>query len=98
MKALFFITVEHYSKVKNLTTGDDVVSRQSLNFREARALGFDKEGFYLEIDGSHEAIEAAKKIMEHMAKEVEGHEKEKVLHKIQEQEDNAAVGFGTIFG
>jgi hypothetical protein len=98
MKTVFFITMEHYSGVKNLLYADDTVSRHTINFREARALGFNKDGYYLEIDGSHEAIEKAKHLIGDKGKEVAGHEKDEVLKKIKEQEDSAAEGFGALFG
>ncbi len=98
MKALFFLPSENYSNVKNKVSEDDVVSRQSLNFREGKALGFDKEGYYLEIDGSEESIVKAKELIGDLGKEVSGKEKEDVLAKISEQQENAAAGFGSIFG
>ena len=98
MKAVFFIPSENFSKAKNVVYGDDLVSRQTVNFREARALGFEKDGYYLELDGSGEAVKRAKEILENLGKEVDEKEKEKVLEKIAEQEESAAVGFGSIFG
>ena len=98
MKAVFFIPSENYSKVKNAVYSDDTVSRQTINFREARALGFDKDGYYLEIDGSGEAVEKTKEIVGDMGKEVGEKEKEEILKKIQEQQESAAQGFGSIFG
>ena len=98
MKAVFFIHMENYSKAKSIVFADDVVARQTVNFREARALGFQKDGYYLEIDGPHEAIKRAKELLGEIAKETEGKEKEDVLHKIKEEEDKAAEGFGSLFG
>ncbi len=98
MKALFFIHMEHYSKAKSIVFADDIVARQSVNFREARALGIHKDGYYLEIDGPHEAIKRAKDLLGDIAKETEGKEKEEILHKIREEEDKAAEGFGSLFG
>jgi hypothetical protein len=98
MKAVFFINMENYSKARNIVYTDDVVARQTVNFREARALGLHKDGYYLEIDGPHEAIKRAKEILGGMAKEAEGKEKEDVLRKIKEEEEKAAEGFGSLFG
>jgi len=98
MKAVFFIPTENFPKVKNAIYGDDLVSRQTINFRESRALGFEKDGYYLEIDGSGEAIKRTKEILGDMGKEVDEKEKEKILKKISEQEESAAEGFGSIFG
>jgi hypothetical protein len=98
MKAVFFITTENYPGVKNMVYADDVISRQTINFRESRAMGFNKDGYYLEIDGSHEAVKRLKELLGDKAKEVEGKEKENVLKKIKEEEDAAAEGFGNLFG
>lgn len=98
MKAVFFINMGDYPKVKNLVYADDLVSRQTINFRESRALGFKKDGYYLEIDGSHDAIKKVKEILGPLAKEAEGKEKEDVLRKIKEEEEKAAEGFGSLFG
>jgi len=92
------MNMENYSKAKNLVFADDMVARQTVNFREARALGLSKDGYYLEIDGPHEAIHKAKALLKDIAHEVEGKEKEEVLHKIKEEEDKAAEGFGSLFG
>lgn len=98
MKAVFFIPSENYSKVKNEVYGDELISRQTINFRESRSLGFDKDGYYLEIEGSDEARKKAKELVGDKGKELEGKEKEEVLAKISEQEESAAQGFGSIFG
>ena len=98
MKAVFFIPAENYSKAKNAVYGDDLLSRQTINFRESRALGFEKDGYYLEIEGSGEAVKHAKEVLGDMGKEVDGKEKEEILKKISEQEESAAEGFGSLFG
>ncbi|NIO20658.1 MAG: hypothetical protein GTN76_07945 [Candidatus Aenigmarchaeota archaeon] len=98
MKAVFFIPSENYSKAKNLVYEDDLISRQSINFRESKALGLKKEGYYLEIDGSEEAIKKLAELLKDLGKEVDKKEKEEVLQKISEQEESAAAGFGSIFG
>ena len=82
MKAVFFIPTENFPKVENAIYGDDLVSRQTINFRESRALGFEKDGYYLEIDGSGEAIKRTKEILGDMGKEVNEKEKEKILKKL----------------
>lgn len=98
MKAVFFIPSENYSKAKNLVYADDLISRQSINFRESKALGLKKDGYYLEIDGSEEAVKKLSEILKDIGKEVDKKEKEEVLKKISEQEESAAQGFGSIFG
>jgi len=98
MKAVFFIPAENYSKAKNIVYGDDMLSRQSINFRESKALGLKKDGYYLEIDGSEESIKKLAELLKDLGKEVDKKEREEVLKKISEQEESAAAGFGSIFG
>jgi len=98
MKAVFFISSESYSKCKNAVYDDDLLSKQSINFRESKALGMKKEGYYLEIDGSEDSIAHAKKVLGDMAEEADKKERKEVLNKIEEQENSAAQGFGKIFG
>lgn len=98
MRTVFFIEKEDFSKAKNMIYADETVSRQTINFREARAMGFEKNGYYLDIEGSEESIKKAKEVLGELCKEVDDKEKGKILKKAREQEDSAAAGFGNIFG
>ena len=98
MDAVFFIPKDKYAGVKEKLLADDIVSRQSIDFRDNNALGLSKDGYYLKLSGSEEAIERAKEIMKDEGEELKGSEREEVLKKFSEQEDNAAAGFGSIFG
>ncbi len=98
MKAVFFIKKENYGKVKDLVSKDDLISRQSLVFRDNQSLNLKEEGYYLEIEGNDEAIKKAREILKDLAKELEGEEKEKILETIKNQEESAMSGFGAIFG
>ncbi|HDD46216.1 MAG TPA: hypothetical protein ENG42_01975 [Candidatus Aenigmarchaeota archaeon] len=98
MDAVFFIKKERYENIKNMLLSDDMVSRQSLDFRDNKVLGMENEGYYLKISGSKESIEKARKIIGSSGKELIGKEKELILKKINEQENDAVAGFGNIFG
>ncbi len=98
MKAVFFVPSENFPKCKNTVYADDILARQTINFRESHALGMEKDGYYLEIDGAEESIAHAKELLKELVKEVDKGEMEKVLKKIEEQENSAAQGFGTLFG
>jgi len=98
MKLVFFVTKEKYGAAKNKVYTDDVVARQSIILREASALGLSGDGYYLQIDGSDAALKKAKEILSTDAKELKGKEAENVKKAIDEQESNAAAGFGAIFG
>jgi len=106
MEIVLSIEQKNLQKVKDILLKDDVVSRASIVFKEAKGLT-GKEGFYCYISGSEEqckkALEKVKiknektgEVVE-LAKEVSGKEKEEVVSKIKEEEDKALEGFGGIF-
>ena len=98
MIALFYLKTSDFQKVKNLAETDDVVSRQSLTYRDPPSLGLKKDGYYLKINGSEESIKHAQNILKGLIEEVKGKEKDEILKKIEEQEDQADSGFGMLFG
>lgn len=98
MKILFYLEKEKYSKASETVLKNDLLSRQSINFREAASLGLKETGYYLELDCSEEACEEAKKLLKDLAKELAGKEKEKILEILAKQEESANAGFGSIFG
>ncbi len=77
---------------------DDIVGRQSIVTRDAKSLDMDEEIIYLKIEGSEEAIERAKKLLEGKAKVVEADKAEIINKKIVEDEEAANEGMGFIFG
>jgi hypothetical protein len=106
MEILLSIEQKNLQRVKDILLKDDVVSRASIVFKEAKGLT-GKEGFYCYISGSEEqckkALEKVKMKNEktgevtELAKEVGGDEKEEVVGKIKEEENKALEGFGGIF-
>ncbi len=84
MKEVFEIDKVKEQEIKK----DELLSRQSLTFREIGGK------FYLIIDGSEEAIEKLKKEFNLKVSE----NKEKILEEIEKQEEKAVQGFGNIFG
>ncbi len=98
MRILFLVKKEDYSKVSNLVLKDDLISRQSINFRDMASLGLKEDGYYLDLDGSEEAVKKAQEILKDLVKEVTGSDKDKVLEIITKQEESANAGFGSIFG
>ncbi|HLD57931.1 MAG TPA: hypothetical protein VJA47_06485 [archaeon] len=89
---------ENYSKAGDIVFKNDLVSRQSINFRDSKSLGLSGDVYYLDIQGSDEALEEARKLLKDVASEVTGAEKEKVVDVIEKQEESANAGFGSIFG
>lgn len=97
MEAIFRIPKDKYSGLKEAVTSDEVLSKQSLTFRDNESLDIEEKGYYLLIDGSEEAIKKAREVLEG-AEELKGGDAEKLIEKIKSQEESAAEGFGSIFG
>jgi len=97
VKVVFFIEKENTNKVKDIVN-QDPIGRQSITFRDNIALGLDKEGNYLLIDGAEEACKEAQEKLKDLAEELKGEEKEEVITKMKELEESAMEGFGGIFG
>ena len=85
---VFVVPKEEKAKVQQRIREDDLISRQSLTFRE---IG---EKFYLIVEGSEEAIERIEK--EFGLERAE--DREKILKEIKKEEESAMQGFGSIFG
>ena len=100
MKAIFFIPKDSYMQARAKVLENDLLSRQSVVFRDNTSLGLPDAGYYLDIEGDEKAIEEARKILKEIenAKELKGAEKEKIEKIIKEQEEQAQAGFGAIFG
>ncbi len=98
MKLLFYLEKDKYQKASDIVLKNDLLARQSINFREAGSLGLKETGYYLEMDCSEEAVEEAKKLLKDLTKELTGNDKDKILEIIQKQDESAQAGFGAIFG
>lgn len=90
MQTVFEVTKENKNKVENIIKKDDLLSRQSITIRNI------EDKFYFLIDGSEEAIQRAKEILKDIAKEAEN--KDEIIIKIKEEEEQALIGFGSILG
>ncbi|HEC89193.1 MAG TPA: hypothetical protein ENI44_01260, partial [Thermoplasmatales archaeon] len=60
---IFEVPSEQQSKINDLIK-DDVISRQSILTRDARALNIDKDVSYVKIEGNEEAIKKAEELAE----------------------------------
>ncbi len=67
--------------------------------REARSVGFDKDGFLLYIKARDDLVEEAQKLLKDTpAKLLEGDEAEAVINAFREEQESAEAGMGTLFG
>lgn len=98
MEAVFFIEKDRYPQARDKASSDDVVSRQSLTFREAMSLGLHEEGYYLLVSGTEEGIKKARELLKGLGRELKGEEAKGVIELLKKQEEEAMEGFGGIFG
>ncbi len=95
---IFEVPSEQQSKINNLIK-EDLISRQSILTRDAKALNIDKDVSYVKIEGSEDAIKKAEELAEELEfKKLDEKEASEINDKIREQEDSAADGMGMIFG
>lgn len=97
MEIVLSMETRNLQKVKEMLLKDDLVSRASMVFKEAKAFG-GSEGHYCYISGSDEQCKRAVELTKDLVKEVKNKEKDNVISKIKEEEDRAMEGFGGIFG
>lgn len=95
--AVYFIPRGDFQELENSLLKDDLVSRQSLTFRNAANLGSKEDAVCIKISGSEEALSRAAELIGDKGKPVEGIEREKILKQLAEEEDAVARGFGNIF-
>jgi hypothetical protein len=108
MELVLSMATDKYQKVKDKLQKDNLTSRASMVFKEAKTISEEKDGYYCYISGTEEQC---KRILELIAPknpktgevfvyatEVSGKEKDLVISKIKEEEDKALEGFGGIFG
>ncbi len=98
MEIVLKIEKKNLEQVKSTLLTDDVVSRGSITFKEAKSLGMKGGGYYCYITGIDNVCNKAKDLVKDTAKLVEGKERDEVIAKIKAEEEQAAEGFGAIFG
>lgn len=96
MELLLLIETRNYSKVRECLLRDDIVSRASLIFKEAKVFG-GEEGYYCYASGTEEQCKKVLELTKDLAKEIKNRKKEEIINKIKEEEDKANVAFGGIF-
>ena len=96
MREVFLVAAENKSKAEDLLRRDDEVSRGSITLKSPGSLDMDEEGYFIIIDASDERIKKAEHLLHGLATKYS--HQEKVLEKIDEQENSAIEGFGSILG
>ena len=94
---VYLISGEDLEKVRQALMSDEITSKANIVFKDARLLT-GREGYYIRVIGTEEQLKRIKEIIGESAKEIEAKEVEEVLKKLQEEDESALAGFGSIFG
>jgi hypothetical protein len=88
------------AKIKEIDEAlkDDIVSRQSIYIRDAKALGLENKVRYVLVEGDTKAVDRAVEIFTKFANVAADEEGNEVRNRIKSFEDDAAYGIGNIFG
>ncbi len=96
MELVLYVASDKLEELKKKLLQDEEVSRASITFKEAKSLGYDKDGYFCYISGTEEVVKKAKELATNLATQEEN--QEEVIKKIKEEEEKAIEGFGGIFG
>jgi len=94
--AVFAVEKEKIAEMQKILA-DDMVSRQSIVTRDAKALGFEKDVQYAMVEGGDEGVARAVELFGQAGIQKEA-DAEAVYKKIKAEEESAADGMGMIFG
>lgn len=98
MTYVIFEVKQEKSGMINKLIKDDLVSRQSILTRDAKALDVKGEVTYVKVEGSKGGLKRAEELAKELGfKKLSKKDAEKVNEKIEEQEESAASGIGMIF-
>lgn len=75
---------------------DDTASRANIILKDAKLL-LGREGTYIRVIGTEEQLKRVDELLKDKARLVEGEELKQVIAKIQEEDEKALSGFGSIF-
>jgi hypothetical protein len=77
---------------------DDLVSRQTLNIREAKGLGMPGDETYVLIEGSEPSLKKAVELVGAEGKVIPSPDRERIRESLKKAEDEVAEGLGLMFG
>ncbi|UCE38291.1 MAG: hypothetical protein JSW00_03375 [Thermoplasmata archaeon] len=95
--AIFSVEKTQASKINKILK-DDLISRQSISVRDAKALSIEKDVRYVLIEGTDEAIAKADELFSEVGKKEDEEEAKNIYDKIKSEESDVATGVGMIFG
>jgi len=99
MEWITFVKKENVAKAEGILRNDtDFAAKESITVRDAKTLGFEKDGSFFLISGTDKGVERCKELIKEFVEEFNEEELNKAREKIKEEEEKAAEGFGGIFG
>ncbi|MFQ5838644.1 MAG: hypothetical protein ACE5HJ_07660 [Thermoplasmata archaeon] len=97
MYAVFLFDSESAGQARELLE-DDLVSRQSITLRDAKALGTAFEGLLVVIEGDQTAIMRFEEMVVDKGEKLAEEDADRVLDLLRKEEEDAAEGVGFLFG
>ncbi|MEE9164508.1 MAG: hypothetical protein V3U17_06945 [Thermoplasmata archaeon] len=97
MDAVFLFPKEASARSREILE-DDLISRQSVTLRDARALGVDQDGTLVFIQGDPGAIERFESLAEEAAERLGEDQATSLRAILRKEEEDAAEGVGLLFG
>ncbi len=97
MEAVFLFPKEASARSREILE-DDLIGRQSVTLRDARALGADRDGTLVFIEGDAAAIERFASLAEDAAERLEEDQATSLRALLRKEEESAAEGVGFLFG
>ncbi len=96
MREVFKVDNEKKMKAEDVLKRDEEVNRGSIIVKSAASLDIDEDCYFIIVDVPEEKMPKAKELLKDLAEVYK--DKDKVLKKIDEQENSAIEGFGNILG
>ncbi|MFP4116283.1 MAG: hypothetical protein ACLFTQ_03740 [Candidatus Aenigmatarchaeota archaeon] len=97
MKLVFEVDKDEKSRLDGVID-EDPVARLSITERNGETLGIDKEGVFVVLEGDEEICEEAREKITEFGEELEAEDRKEVIEAVEAEEEEAAEGFGSIFG
>ncbi|MEM2948626.1 MAG: hypothetical protein QXY05_00585 [Candidatus Anstonellales archaeon] len=101
MKIVFEISKERFKDAKKILEenpyAEDSFAKAGYILKEGKALGED-ENYYVYIDASEDFVEKAKEKLKDVAKPADNKKAERIIKKVEDEQNSAVSGFGSLFG
>src|SRR3989338_4319448 len=95
MREVWLVSGTNRIKAEDAVKQDDIVSRQSAKIKDASMYSTEK-GFFIIIEGNEASVHRAGELLKEFGEKYK--DKEKLLHQLDIEEEEANAGFGFIVG